>query len=279
MIESRSIESGPTVASVVDSGFDGERPTAAKSLDEIPVEDQNETLKQRRWSWLAVLPLGLMLVCLMRFYFGYRIANHKELRKKYREITQRGRPVVICSNHLTMIDSVVLIWAFASMPFYFGNFKSFPWNVPALENFGRSLLLRTITYLGKCIPIQREGTAEHITQVLNKLMFLLRRGDACMIFPEGTRSRTGRVDPEAVTYGVGRVVIGVPNCDVLCVYLRGDGQDQYSNIPKKGENFTVMTKLITPTYSGTGRRAMRDISASAISVIRGMEEEYFAGRR
>ncbi len=41
-----------------------------------------------------------------------------------------------------------------------------------------------------------------------------------MIFPEGGRTRTGRVDTEGFSYGVGRFVKEFPDLKVMCLYLR-----------------------------------------------------------
>ena len=75
---------------------------------------------------------------------------------------------------------------------------------------------------------------------------MLSRGDVGLIFPEGGRSRSGRVDADAATYGVGRVVKALPGCRVLCVYLRGEGQTTYTDAPARGERFRVRFASLEP---------------------------------
>ena len=60
-----------------------------------------------------------------------------------------------------------------------------------------------------------------------------------MIFPEGTRSRTGRIDTENFSYGAGRLIEHIPECQVLCIYLRGDKQNTYSSIPKFNDRLSI----------------------------------------
>lgn len=233
---------------------------------------------QRIVNWFFFPVLSLALILTMRVYAGYRIRDLKSIRKKYKEITrERGDyPLLICPNHLTMIDSVVLEWALAGPFWFWFHFKQFPWNIPAVENFKTNYISRLITYLGKCIPINRKGGKAHIDEIMNKVKFLLIRGDAFLIFPEGTRSRSGRIDLEEMTYGVGKLIQEIGKVGVLCVYLRGDGQEKYSNFPKKGERFYIEMELIWPQTELKGMRGQKDLSLQVGSCLKKFEEEYFA---
>ena len=71
-----------------------------------------------------------------------------------------------------------------------------------------------------------------------------------MIFPEGGRSRTGRVNRENFSYSVGRFLDENPNCRVMLVYLRGDGQETWGLMPRLGEHFTMNVEVFDP---GEGR--------------------------
>jgi hypothetical protein len=115
---------------------------------------------------------------------------------------------------------------------------------------------------------------------LDKCIYLLRRGDNIMIFPEGRRSRTGRVNKEDFSYGVGRFIKNVENCKVMCMYLRGDKQTSYSNIPVWGEKFSVQIEVFTPEHmEGSDLRAQREYAKQIIDRLAQMEEKYFALRR
>ena len=179
-----------------------------------------------------------------------------------------------------MIDSFIVDYALFSLRQYIINFRKLPWNLPEGRNFQSNIFLRILCYLSKCIPIHRGGSREKMKKNLDKCIYLLRRGDNIMIFPEGRRSRTGRVNKEDFSYGVGRFVKNVENCKVMCMYLRGDKQDNYSVIPAWGEKFSVQMEVFTPEHvEGSDLRVQREYATQIINRLAQMEEKYFALRR
>jgi 1-acyl-sn-glycerol-3-phosphate acyltransferase len=231
------------------------------------------------FGWLAVIPLGTFIVLVLRFKFKYRINDLKEIRRTYRQLTRIKQPILICPNHLTMIDSVIQVWAFASMSWYLLNYRKLTWNVPAVENFNNTKMRSFITYLCKCIPVDRQGSKEHHDQVLRKTIYLMKKLQIFTYFPEGGRSRTVRIDTENIRYGVGKLAAEIPNLKVICVYMRGEGQKGYSETPKKGEVFDISFKELYPKTEYTGLRAHRDISTQIIMTLKDMEDEYFASHQ
>lgn len=233
---------------------------------------------QRFLGHLVLLPLCWVIILVLFFFRKYRIENLREIRKRYGQINRAKQPLLICANHLTMIDSAILHWALSGTFRYFFQYRTFAWNLPAVENFGSSLFKRVVTYVSKCILIDRQGTKEHSESILKRVAWLLRHREACMIFPEGTRSRTGRIDVENTTYGIGQIISRVPECTVLCIYLRARGQISYSHLPDKGSSFTLDLALIKPTTADTGRRAHRDLSLQVITKLKEMEDNYHGAR-
>lgn len=217
----------------------------------------------------------------MALIFFYRVRDLKEIRRRCAaEFIKHKGGWIICSNHLTMIDSFILDYALFSLGQYIIGYRKLPWNLPEGSNFQNNILLRVLCYLSKCIPIHRGGSREKMKKNLDKCIYLLRRGDNIMIFPEGRRSRTGRVNKEDFSYGVGRFVKNVENCKVMCIYLRGDKQDNYSIIPAWGEKFSVQMEVFTPEpVEGSELRAQREYATQIIDRLAQMEENYFALRR
>lgn len=227
------------------------------------------------WGRLLLFPVGWFLVFMMKYFMGYKVRNKAEVRKRYKELTKTNQPVLICPNHLTMIDSAILIWACAPVPWYQLHYSKMSWNVPAVENFKSTLTRSILTYLNKCIPVDRNGTKEHFDSVLRKTIYLLKKGEVFTYFPEGGRSRTKRIDMDNIRYGVGKIVAEVPNTKVICIYLRGDHQDDYSDVPQKGETFSIEFQELYPDTKNSGLRAHRDISIQIMQTLYDMEKEYF----
>jgi len=230
----------------------------------------------RLLSPLAIPLIGIVL----RWALGYRIEDLRELRREYRRVCldQEG-PLLICANHLTMIDSFVIAWALGSPWWYFRHFRTLPWNVPERSIFAATYLMRAGIYVLKCLPVERGGDRAEVTEVLAQLTDAVSNREVALIFPEAGRSRTGRVDPDTAASGVGRIYRSVPGCRVLCVYMRGDHQEGYSNTPIRGERFCGLTSVIEPKTSYRGLRASRDIARQITQRLADMEQEYFNGRK
>lgn len=213
--------------------------------------------------------------------FFYRVRNLKEIRRQCAEEFSRHQgPWIICANHLTMVDSFILTYATFSLGQHIKDFKKLPWNLPERSNFQKNIILTLLCYLSKCVPIDRGGPREKTKKTLDKCIYLLRQHHNIMIFPEGGRSRTGRVDKEGFSYGVGRFVQDVEGCKIMCLYLRGDKQNNYSAIPAWGEIFSVQVEVFMPVPAAdSGLRAQRDYAAQIIDRLVQMEEKYFALRR
>jgi hypothetical protein len=128
------------------------------------------------------------------------------------------------------------------------------------------------------VSVPRGGDRREVAEVLERLAHLLRSGETVLIFPEGGRSRSGRVDTGATADGVGRLVKDVEGCRVLCVYLRGDAQRTWSNLPATDDTFVVATRLVEPRTGLRGPRASRDLATQIVRQLAEMEDEYFAAR-
>jgi 1-acyl-sn-glycerol-3-phosphate acyltransferase len=223
-----------------------------------------------------------LVVALMRFGFRWRVDGMAEARRVYRGL-QGGdgtarTPVLVCANHLTLVDSAVVAWALGSPWLYLRRFAALPWNVPERRNFASSWLQRVLVYLMKCVPIERGSDRKAVGAVLDRLAYLLARGEAVLIFPEGGRSRTGRIDGQTQTYGVGRLAAEVPGCKVLCVYLRGASQETWSALPRRGERFAVQVEVLEPGDRTRGLRGSVELSRRILARLAAMEGAYFDGR-
>ncbi|MFQ5606138.1 MAG: lysophospholipid acyltransferase family protein, partial [bacterium] len=182
--------------------------------------------------WVTFPFWGTFLIALMRFVRRYKVQQLREIRRHYKQLKRSVEgPIIVCSNHLTKIDSVILNWSLASIFSYMRSFKIFSWNLPERAHLNQNFILRVLCYLGSCVPIDRGGSRNAVKKSLDKVIYLLKKGHTITVFPEGGRSRAGRIDLDSFTYGVGKLVNKVKDCNVLCVYLRGHNQEEYSSIP------------------------------------------------
>jgi len=204
------------------------------------------------------------------------VDNLKELRREYKELLKNAKgPVLVCTNHLTLIDSIIQAVALGSVSSYLLNFRLLPWNLPEKTNFYHKFHWRAVCYLGKCIPVIRKASPKETKNTTQKMQYVLAKGDVISIFPEGKRSRTGLVDDEDFSYGTGQLLKSNSNVSVLCIYMRGKENGGFANFPEIGENFYFKMKMIKPASELKGLRKVRDLSVQVISEIKRMEEEYF----
>ncbi|MFQ5688698.1 MAG: lysophospholipid acyltransferase family protein [Gemmatimonadota bacterium] len=145
----------------------------------------------------------------------------------------RRKNTLLLSNHQSMIDSFV-VGMCAYYPYSWLKPYLIPWNPAAEENFYRTWWLAWLADQWKCIPI-REGRRDR--KALYRMMHALREG-TMILFPEGTRSRDGRVGPGRP--GAGLVALG--NHPVL-VPVAIDGMDRVlpvgNRLPRLGQRVYV----------------------------------------
>lgn len=234
---------------------------------------------QRRVGRLLA-PLWIPLcIGIMKFGFRWRIEGTAETRRVFAQLRQDSKsPILVCGNHLTMLDSALIAWALAGPSRFLRDYGSLPWNTPERDNFASTWWKRVAVYLIKCVPIERGGDRRAVGAVLNKLVWLMKRGEVALVFPEGGRSRVGRVDTEAVTYGVGRIVKALPGCRVVCVYLRGENQESWSALPRRGDRFQVQAEAFEPKTDQKGMRGSLDINRQILTRLAEMEQRHFDGR-
>ncbi len=215
----------------------------------------------------------------MRVGYRWRFRDTGPSRAHYSRILRDdARPLLIAANHLTMADSALIAWGLGSTLQHVVQYRGLPWNVPEQARVESSWLWRVLAYVVKCVPIARGGDRKVVADVLKGLRHLMQRGEVVLMFPEGGRSRSGRVDTESVAYGVGRLIKELGGCRVLCVYIRGDSQRSWSNMPAAGDTFSIATRVIEPRTELRGLRGSRDLASQVLSQLVEMEVEYLASR-
>lgn len=232
---------------------------------------------QRLVSFVLLIIFGPIIHGLYHVRYRYSAIDTAGVRSKFAQIRRdHPGPMLLCTNHLTLIDSIVQGVLLNSLLRYMTRVSALPWNLPERKNFDKSLAWRLTCYLGRCIPVTRGASQEESRRVQDKMTHVLRRGDIISIFPEGTRSRSGRIDPDEFSYGSGALLRMVPEATVLCVYLRGTRPGGFANFPATGERFYVDMEVIKPISEKKGLRQTRDYSRQIITHLITMEERFFA---
>jgi 1-acyl-sn-glycerol-3-phosphate acyltransferase len=153
--------------------------------------------------------VGLPMLGLIRLLFPVEVRG--------REVVERIRPpVLLVSNHQSLIDSYFVCLLLGLYPHGLLQPRLMPFHTPEEHNFMAGPLGRALHVALRCVPVHR-GAGLHQAG-LEQVIELLRRGNLAYMFPEGTRTRDGRIG--RAMPGVGRVVNG-SGCSVLPVRIWG----------------------------------------------------------
>lgn len=169
--------------------------------------------------WLLTLPFdrkGVLLHRLTCFWASLYTWLNPVWRVTLRGLHhfRRGVTYVITSNHQSLLDILVL----------FRLFRHFKW-VAKIEIF-RIPVVGWNMSLNRYIPLRR-GDAASIAAMFEKCRQTLARGSSILLFPEGSRSKDGKLRP--FKHGAFTLAkeLGVA---VLPIVLRGTGKA----LPKAG---------------------------------------------
>jgi 1-acyl-sn-glycerol-3-phosphate acyltransferase len=148
--------------------------------------------------------LGLLFwVLLLRVFNRLRIRN-PENRPGRAEFS-----VMICGNHISAVDPFVV--AASAMPF----FSPVWWRAPAKEELFRVPVVRSILRTWGAFPVRRgKGDREAMESMVRLL-----RSSVIVLFPEGTRSPDGHLQPGRA--GVGKIIYDARPAKVIPVSIQG----------------------------------------------------------
>ena len=144
----------------------------------------------------------------------FRVLNRTKVYGRHK--LPKGRNVLVCANHRTMIDSY-LIGHLTSWPHSLLRPHLLPFHPAAEENFFRNRLIGWFSTRWKCIPVRRRARD---FKALGRMIGALPMGQM-IIFPEGTRSRTGELLRGRP--GTGKL-IRETRCTVVPCYVKGMDQ-------------------------------------------------------
>jgi len=180
----------------------------------------------------------------------------------------RTGPVLLASNHLSFIDSFVIPLAAPRRVVFLAKAEYFAGRGP--RGAWMRLLLRAVG----AVPIER-GTAGAAGEALDSALEILSRGLAFGIYPEGTRSRDGRLYRGRT--GVAWLALAA-GCPVVPVALSGtqDIQPVGSRVPRIRKITVRFGKPLDFDHlhgatPGEARREATDAVMAAIHELSGQE--------
>ena len=174
-------------------------------------------------------------------------------------------PLILASNHLSFIDSIVIPLAVSGRRVVFLA-KAEYWEGRSLGSLPRRLFFRTFD----AVPVRREQQ-RNAQASLDLARQVLERGDAFGIYPEGTRSRDGRLYRGRTGVGWLSLAAGAP---VVPVGLVGTDRVQPigATVPRVHR---VRVTFGTPVHPGAYAdlppgRARREITDAVMDAVAAM---------
>ena len=204
-------------------------PTDTVSKKDVPHKDGKPEFRQvPRWYARA---FRTVITGIYRNYFSLKCYGLEHI--------PQGTPYIIMPNHTSHLDTLAVItalgtkayqlWVLAARDYWFAN-RFQGW-------FARTCL--------NALPIEREGNFTEFLQDLRAANEVMAQNNGLLIFPEGTRSLDGKLQP--FQPGVLSLLIYTPNIPVIPAYIEGTyhALPKGQNLPKKhpvrivfGEPFT-----------------------------------------
>ncbi|MEE8459945.1 MAG: lysophospholipid acyltransferase family protein [Phycisphaerales bacterium] len=194
----------------------------------------------------------------VRVYF---VAVHR-LKVKGREHLPTKPPFVIVANHSSHLDAIVLA---AAMPGRLWN-SVFPiaagdtfFETPARAAFAAGLL--------NALPMWRRNCGSHAMRELRER--LVAEPCGYILFPEGTRSRTGEMT--SFKPGLG-MIVAETDVPVVPVYIHGayEAAPPGRRLPRPGRIELRVGPALRFANSANERPAWRDIAGRAEKAVRAL---------
>lgn len=176
-----------------------------------------------------------LFVVVTPFWIFMRLFTRTKIIGK--ENLNRARlPFLFVSNHVSMLDDMFIgSLLFTSRGLF--EYKFMPYHTPEQSNFYTSPIMSWIMEHLKCIPLTR-GKGLNQPGML-QLIERLKDGGSVHIYPEGTRTRSGRLG--AAKPGVGKIA-RESQCSVVPCYHDGlrDVLPIGSKIPRPFRKVTII---------------------------------------
>lgn len=169
---------------------------------------KNAPFKEIKLGYLQWLLFPIIWI-LFKLYFRFSIKNTKKIKDE---------PTIFIANHESFIDALILSLA---LPFKIHN-KTF---YLALEKYFSSSFMKYLARNGNIINVNIE---KNIKQSVEEIANVLKQGNNVFIFPEGTRTKDGKLSPFKKIFAI---ISKELNVDIQCIGIDG-AYEAYSRFMK-----------------------------------------------
>ena len=172
--------------------------------------------------------------------------NYFSLKCYGLEHIPQGKPYIIMANHTSHLDTLTVITALGK--------KAYQLWVLAARDYWFATRLQG-WFAGTCLnalPIEREGNFTEFLQDLRMANAVMAENNGLLIFPEGTRSLDGNLQP--FKSGILSLLIYGPNVPIIPAYIDGTyhALPKGQNLPKKHPVGIIFGEPLTFPPEGWG---------------------------
>ena len=189
---------------------------AVRTGDELREKKKPEFRQVPRWYARAFRTL---ITSFHRHYFSLECQGLEHI--------PHGKPYIIMPNHTSHLDTLTVITALGTQAYRLWTLAARDyWFATRLQGwFARTCL--------NALPIEREGNFTEFLQDLRVANEVMALNNGLLIFPEGTRSLDGNLQP--FKPGVLSLLIYGPNVPIIPAYIEGtyEALPKGQNLPKR----------------------------------------------
>jgi long-chain acyl-CoA synthetase len=201
----------------------------------------------------------LHLFCCKLFYIIAKLMWR--IKVTGRENLPRGKPIILCPNHASYLDTPLIL---ASIPSWLCRTIFFL----GFDYFSKIPIVRNLIKMGRVIPLD---PATNLIDAMRVCSYILRYHKTICIFPEGGRSPDGTI--QSFKKGVG-ILAQELNLQLVPIYIAGSFQALPRNKfwPKFNQISLTFGKPCSPDYLkslGTKLGAKGDYEV----IAKGLEQE------
>ncbi len=184
------------------------------------LSNPENNMSKKEFFLIKFLKFSLYFISRMLAYLFFILYNRFTYKGKKNVPSGNENGTIICSNHCSYIDPFIVGIAFHKKVRFL-----------AKKSLFSGLMGWWVKNVG-AIPIDREDTSPSTLKIIFNC---LKQGHTLVIFPEGTRSRDGKIKP--FKKGIG-MIVKKSKAAVIPAYLKG-----VNKIKPKGKKFPRPVKL------------------------------------